>query len=290
MPSHPPVIAIEVWGTDADQLVATAVRAEELGFAAFYYGESPPGGPNLECWTVLAALARATSRIRLGPVIANALPLWRHPALLVHQALTVAALSGHRLDLRTGVGAAARFGRAWWGPHGVGYPNYAERLDDLVALLDTFDRLHTGTAGPMPIPVTIAATGRRALALAARRADCWETSFATPDELADRVGQIRALAAGRPITCSLEIDGFMASTPAGVERLLGRVRADRAGEDLEPVLARALVGTPADASARIAALAASGADRLVVALHDPHDADALEALAAAAAHASIALP
>lgn len=298
MPSAPPVIALEVWGADADQLVATAVRAEELGFAAFYYGESPPGGLNLECWTVLAALARATHTIRLGPVIANALPAWRHPALLVHQAVTVAAVSGGRLDLRTGVGAAAPFGRAWWGPHGVAYPGYDRRLADLVTLLDTLDRF-LGRAGPRPesdqgqspqatpaglgpIPVTIAATGPRALALAAERADCWETSFATPDELASRRAVMDELAAGRPIRCSLEVDGFVATTPAAFERLLARVRADRVGEDLDPVLARALVGTPADASARIAELAAAGADQLVVALHDPHDPDALDALAAAA--------
>lgn len=278
VPSAPPGIALEVWGADVDQVLATAIRAEQLGFDAFYYGESPPGGLNLECWTVLAALAGATSRIRLGPVIANALPTWRHPALLVHQALTVAALSGGRLDLRTGVGAAARFGRAWWGPHGIDYPGYGARLDDLVTLLDTLARL-----GPAahPIPVTIAATGRRAMALAAARADRWETSFATPGELTARRQVMDELTAGRPITCSLEIDGFVAADRAAARRLLGRVRTDRAAEDLDEVLARALVGTPAEVAARITELAGAGADHLVVALHDPHDPDALEALATA---------
>ncbi len=306
MPTAAPAIALEVWGADADQLVATAIRAEELGFAAFYYGESPPGGLNLECWTVLAALARTTSQIRLGPVIANALPTWRHPALLAHQAHTVSALSGGRLDLRTGVGAAERFGRAWWGPHGVDYPGYDRRLDDLVVFLDTLDTLdrsrarrpaavedeagnnHPGVrpdAQPdmaPPIPVTIAASGSRAMALAAARAHCWETSFAMPDELADRCRTMERLAAGRPISCSLEVDGFVAATPASVDRLLARVRSDRPDEDLDPVLGRALVGTPADTAVRIAQLAAAGADQLVIALHDPHDPEALEALASAA--------
>jgi len=276
VPLATPAIALEVWGTDVAQLMATARRAEDLGLAGFYYGESPPGGLNLECWTVLAALACATTRIRLGPVIANALPPWRHPALLVHQALTVSALSGGRLDLRCGAGAAARFGRSWWEPHGVRYPSYDRRLADLVVVLDTIDG-----SQPRPIPVTIAATGRRAMALAAARADCWETSFAIPAELTERHQEMQRLAAGRPVLCSLEIDGFMASTPAGVDRLLARVRVDRPAEDLEPVLARALVGTPADAAARIAELASAGADQLVVALHDPHDPDAMEALAAA---------
>lgn len=306
MPSAPPAIALEVWGADADQLVATAIRAEELGFAAFYYGESPPGGLNLECWTVLAALARATSRIRLGPVIANALPTWRHPALLVHQALTVTALGGGRLDLRTGVGAAAPFGRAWWAAAGVDYPDYGQRLADLVTLLDTVDRFRPrptidapqrrpGQPGPSdrpdpphPMSVTIAATGSRAMALAASRADCWETSFATPDELVARRREMDRLAAGRRITCSLEIDGFVASSPALLDRLLARARADRPAEDLDPVLTRALVGTPAEVALQLARLAAAGADQLTVALHDPHDPDALEALAAAVAVAASA--
>lgn len=301
MPPASPAVALEVWGDDADQLAATALRAEQLGFAALYYGESPPGGLNLECWTVLAALARVTTRIRLGPVIANVLPTWRHPALLAHQALTVARLSGGRLDLRTGAGAALRFGRAWWTtPHGVDYPAYDRRLADLTRFLDTLDeaRTHarrpadaaastdTGTTtdrrdSPPPIPITIAATGRRAMTLAATRADCWETSFATADELDERRRQMDILAAGRAVTCSLEIDGFVAATPVSVDRLLARVRADRQGEDLGPVLSRALTGTPADAAGRIAQLAAAGADQLVVALHDPHDPGALEALAAA---------
>jgi Luciferase-like monooxygenase len=61
---------IEVWGNDYRQILDTAAAAEELGFSAFYYGESPHS-LNLETWTVLAGVTARTTSIRIGPVIAN---------------------------------------------------------------------------------------------------------------------------------------------------------------------------------------------------------------------------
>ena len=310
-------VALEVWGADGDQVLATGRRAEQLGFHACYYGESPHG-LNLDCWTMLAALARTTTRLRLGPVIANILPTWRSTVLLGRHAATVARLSHGRLDFRTGVGAATSFGRAWWAPVGVDYPGYDQRLADLAHALETLRPLWagadgapppaapppgagtaapatgTGTLDPVtvpvpgglgpPVPLTVAATGARAMALAAAYAAVWETSFCTPVEVADRIARMARVAGVRPVTCSLEVDGFVAATPAAVGRLLDRVRTERGRtEDLEPVLARALVGTPPEVAAQIDALARAGVGQLLVALHDPHDPAALEALAAAVA-------
>ena len=115
--------------------------------------------------------------------------------------------------------------------------------------------------------------------LAATRADGWETSFCTPAEYADRNRVFSDLARDRTVVRSLEIDGFLATTSPGRGRLLDRVQAERGGEDLAAVLSRALVGTPEEAAVRMAELAAAGVDQLLVALHDPHDPDALQALA-----------
>ncbi|MDH3295034.1 MAG: LLM class flavin-dependent oxidoreductase [Acidimicrobiia bacterium] len=265
-------IALEVWSSDFDQVLATCHRAEELGLDGFYYGESPHD-LNLECWATLAALAQATTSIRLGPVVTNVLPSYRSTTLLIRQAAAVAAISGGRLDLRTGVGAAARYGRDWWEPQGVDYPGYDRRLADLEAMIGALDAAHPD------IPTTIAATGQRAMNLAATRADGWETSFCTPAEYADRNRVFSDLARDRTVVRSLEIDGFLATTSPGRGRLLDRVQAERGGEDLAAVLSRALVGTPEEAAVRMAELAAAGVDQLLVALHDPHDPDALQALA-----------
>ncbi len=300
-------IAIEVWSSSFAQVESTGRRAESLELDAFYYGESPHR-LNLDCWTTLAALAKSTERIRLGPVITNVLPDYRSTALLAKQASTVAEISGGRLDFRTGVGAAASFARPWWEPFGVDYPDYPERYGELERTLAALPELWAGAplvpdadaADPNGdgradaridagiavnhIPITVAARGSRAMALAAAHAATWETSFCTPAEFAEQAAAMATLAGGRPIERSLEIDGFVATDRRRLADLRQRLEADRGRtEDLTPIVAKALTGLPDEVADQLARLAAAGVDQVVVALHDPHDPDALEALAAAAA-------
>lgn len=284
-------VALEVWSSNFAEVESTCLRAESLGLMGFYYGESP-NDLNLDCWTTLAGLARSTDRIRLGPVITNVLPTYRSHALLAKQAATVDEISGGRVDFRTGAGASSLFGRRWWEPFGVDYPDYDIRLADLEVALDVLPRLwssrppgsESASSLVSAIPITIAAKADRALGVAAESADVWETSFCTPAEFADLDARFVELAPARTVTRSLEIDGFMSQTQRGLSHLLDRVRSDRGRtEDLEPVFARALVGTPAQAADRLAELAAVGVDQVVVALHDPHDPDAIEALTQTAA-------
>ena len=307
-------VALEVWSSSYEQVEATCVLAEQLGLDGFYYGESPHD-LNLDCWTTLAGLAVVTERIRLGPVITNVLPEYRSLVLLAKQAATVASISHGRVDVRTGVGASAAFGRPWWQPFGVSYPGYDQRLSDLVEALDVLPRLWAGetvtgeitarattkratdgdeTQQPRPlpenlvIPITVAASGERAMELAARRGDGWETSFCTPAEFAERNAAFSAItsdhAVSRAVIRSLEIDGFVSQTKGGLDHLLNRVRAERGpSEDLDRVLERGLIGLPSEVAEQLGALEAVGVEQVVVALHDPHDPDALRAIAEAAA-------
>ncbi len=284
-------VALEVWSADFSQVVDTCVRAERSGFDAFYYGEAPTG-LNLDCWTTLAALAERTSIIRLGPVIANVLDTYRSPALLGKQAATVAIISGGRLDFRTGVGAAVAYGRRWWEPYGVSYGVYDDRLAELrrtVGLLRPFwagepvefshgEAVTIGFDSPS-IPVTIAATGPKGMRLARELADTWETSFRTAAEF---TAQRQQFGNASTVTASLEVDAFVGTAASAVDRVLRRARAERGSEDLEAVFERALVGTPDVVADQLGALKTAGVHQVVVALHDPHDPDALEALADAA--------
>jgi len=82
-------------------------------------------GPCLEGWTALAALAQATSRVRLGVLVTG--NTYRHPAVLAKQATTVDHISGGRLEL--GIGAA-------WHTYeheafGIPFPSVRERLERL---------------------------------------------------------------------------------------------------------------------------------------------------------------
>src|SRR3954468_21863762 len=68
-------------------------------FAPIY---SDIDGPCLEGWTVLAALAAQTSRLRLGLMVAG--NTYRHPAIHAHIAATVDIISNGRLDFGVGAG------------------------------------------------------------------------------------------------------------------------------------------------------------------------------------------
>jgi alkanesulfonate monooxygenase SsuD/methylene tetrahydromethanopterin reductase-like flavin-dependent oxidoreductase (luciferase family) len=65
-------------GRDFERVVAVAQAAERLGFDSIWlydHLQTRDGDPEpmLECWTSLAALARETSRVRLGQIVTCAL-------------------------------------------------------------------------------------------------------------------------------------------------------------------------------------------------------------------------
>lgn len=88
------------WGTAAEQL-ELAVLGERAGWDGIFVWEAAYG---VDAWSLLAAMAARTTRIRLGTML-TPLP-WRRPWRVASQVATVDQLSGGRAILAVGVGAA----------------------------------------------------------------------------------------------------------------------------------------------------------------------------------------
>ncbi|HEV2107949.1 MAG TPA: TIGR03560 family F420-dependent LLM class oxidoreductase, partial [Thermomicrobiales bacterium] len=148
-------------------------------------------GPCLEGWTVLAALAAKTERLRLGLMVTG--NTYRHPAVLAKIAVTVDVISNGRLDFGIGAG---------WNEYehtSMGIPLYApgeriRRLDEaceIIKLLFTqptvdFDgryyQLKEARSEPKPVqhpypPFVIGGSGEQlTLRVVAKHADIWNFS------------------------------------------------------------------------------------------------------------------
>jgi alkanesulfonate monooxygenase SsuD/methylene tetrahydromethanopterin reductase-like flavin-dependent oxidoreductase (luciferase family) len=86
-------------GTATDQL-EQAMLAEESGWDGIFVWEA---GYGVDAWTLLAAIAARTKRVRLGTVL-TPLP-WRRPWKVASQVATLDQLSNGRAILTVGIGA-----------------------------------------------------------------------------------------------------------------------------------------------------------------------------------------
>src|SRR5690242_3948245 len=86
-------------GTAPEQL-ELAVQAEQAGWDGVYVWEA---GYGVDAWSLLAAMATRTTRVRLGTML-TPLP-WRRPWKVASQAVTLDQVSGGRAILAVGLGA-----------------------------------------------------------------------------------------------------------------------------------------------------------------------------------------
>jgi alkanesulfonate monooxygenase SsuD/methylene tetrahydromethanopterin reductase-like flavin-dependent oxidoreductase (luciferase family) len=121
------------WGADGDprELVAFAVRAEQLGFSSLFVNDSLIS-PRIEALTMLAALAPVTERATLGT--GALLPFLRRPIQAAQSLASVDLLSGGRLAVAVGAGFPGRFGQPFYTLSEVPWGRRFARLDETVAL------------------------------------------------------------------------------------------------------------------------------------------------------------
>jgi alkanesulfonate monooxygenase SsuD/methylene tetrahydromethanopterin reductase-like flavin-dependent oxidoreductase (luciferase family) len=199
-----------------DDLLGRFKHVEELGFdlvttADHFVDWKNPSVPWLEAWTVLAAVARETTRIRLATYVTQ-IPL-RNPAVLARQALTVDHISGGRLEVGLGTGLSIdpvydMIGIPNWEPKErvARFREYVEIVDRLLANESSsyegrYYRVKDAKMNPRPLqrprpPIVIAALAPVMLQHAARYANNWNSlSFADTfekqlAETAERVARI----------------------------------------------------------------------------------------------------
>ncbi len=199
--THPLRFGLKLSGQDTtiDTLRAVWRLADESGFDHVWdfdhlasIGDGGPDRPIYEGWTLQAAMAEATKRVRIGCLVTG--NTYRNPALLAKSAVTVDHLSGGRLEF--GIGAAwAEIEHQMYGfeglDHRVGLLSESLRIikslftEERTNFEGRYYHFKDAIANPKPIqkphpPFWIGASGPSTLRLVARHADVWNIAGGDP--------------------------------------------------------------------------------------------------------------
>ena len=240
-----------------DDVLGVVRHAEATGWDGAYVADhfmgdgssfGAPETPTLEATAALAALAGATERLRLAPLVLGT--TYRHPAVVAKWASTVDHASGGRLCLGIGAGWQVNEHEQY----GIDLPPVRERVDRFGEVCEVLHGLlrseRTAFHGrwfdlddalcepkPLqdPLPLLIGAKGDRMLGLVARWADEWNM-WGLPEALAERA-EVLARACERidrdPTTIRRSTQALVLLTDdaGAAERFLGAVapRAAYAG-------------------------------------------------------------
>jgi F420-dependent oxidoreductase-like protein len=283
-------------------LAALARLSEELGFDAFFRsdhymafdGDGLPGPT--DAWLTLAALARDTTRIRLGTLVTPV--TFRNPGPLAISVAQVDEMSGGRVELGLGTG--------WHdGEHaayGIPFPPIGDRfalLEEQLAIItglwstpvgERFDytgKHYTITNSPalpkpvqQPVPVIVGGWGeKRTPRLAAQYASEFNLPFAPVELFGDAVKRVRAAceAAGRdPATMRMTVAQTVCCGSDDAE--LAR-RASAIGQDPASLRTNNLGGLPNEIVDRIGAYGEAGADTVYLQVLDLADHDHVRLIA-----------
>ncbi len=204
-----PNLAVQIepqWGFAYEDMAAIAGAAEQSGWDALWvsdhllWDEQATDRNCYEAWTLLAALAVATSSLRLGTLVTcNS---YRHPSLLAKMAAGIDCISGGRVDFGIGAGWKEEEYRAY----GYAFPGIGTRQAQMSEAIDLtrllwsepyadFNgkhyQLERAVCAPKPVqapmPVWVGGHGDKLLRIVAEKADGWNMVFGRSlEELAGR--------------------------------------------------------------------------------------------------------
>lgn len=275
------------------ELLAMTRLAEQAGFDSIWLGdhllyrvEGEPDRAPFEAWALLAALAGATERIALGPLVACT--GFHNPAVLAKAAETVDEISGGRLILGLGAG----WNRAEFEAFGVSYDRRVDRFEEAFTIIRSLLRdgrvdfagaYHQARdcvlvpRGPRPngLPLMVGSLGERMLRITLPYVEMWNVWYADFD---NRVDGLKPLLARVDSACR-DVDrdpATLARTAALLVQLpggTGRKGGDPGERAIPPI-----AGTSEDIARELRAFAAAGISHVQLVL-DPITLESIEALA-----------
>lgn len=282
-------------GGTYDQLLAAALLAEREDLVSFarcdhYLSGREPRPDAMDAFANLAGLARDTEKVRLTVLVT---PLtFRHPAVIVKNAVTIDQMSGGRFDLGVGTGWMDLEHEAF----GIPFYDVAERfarLEDGIGYLKAaFGEGHSRYEGeyfsldadvqPKPTGLRMIIGGggdRRTPSLAGLWADEYNCFLSPPEVVGARIGVMREAAGERAVETTVMGHALVGATDSEYREKLARTaaRLDSTPEDLEERWTKAglILGTPGQAAEVVAALEAVGVERIYIQWLDLADYDGL---------------
>jgi alkanesulfonate monooxygenase SsuD/methylene tetrahydromethanopterin reductase-like flavin-dependent oxidoreductase (luciferase family) len=259
-------------GVSWDEWLALAEACEEHGVEALFRSDhylsqaAPRERAATDAWTLLAALAARTTRLRLGTLVSPV--TFRHPAVLAKAAAAVDHISAGRVE----VGMGAGWMQLEHEKFGFPFPETAERVRMLAEQIEIVDRqlredLLT-VQRPRP-PLIVGGGARRSTTVpAARFADEYNTYGVDPAEAASRKKRVVAAceAEGRD-PASLR---FSVMTPFLLDLDHARRFAERypnvgsASDWFEELRRRGLAGDPDELAAGLREFEAVGVEGVML--------------------------
>ena len=260
------------------EYLEVATAAEAAGFDGVWCSDhfmpadpSQLDGPVLECWSVLAAVAAAVPRVRIGAIVTG--NTYRHPAVLANMAATIDHISGGRLVLGLGAGWQENEHEAY-GIHFGTVGERLRRLDEACQIVTSlFSQPRTTFEGeyytlrdaplePKPVqehlPLLVGGGGEKVtMRIAAQYADEWniwglpdllKQKGAVLDEHCERLGRDPAT-----IARSAQALLYMGDDPAWLDEKRSRAAAF-------PVI----VGTPAEIVDVVGEYRDAGVDEYII--------------------------
>ncbi len=289
-------------GATYEQLLAVARATEAGGFDAFFRSDHylSMGGDGLpgptDAWVTLAALARETSRIRLGTLVSSATFRW--PGVLAITVAQVDAMSGGRVELGLGTG--------WYdGEHtayGIPFPALGERFERLEEQLAILTGLWSTPVGekfsysgahyslvdspalpkpfqkPRPPLILGGAGAKRTPRLAAAYADEFNVPFHGVADTQAQFTRVREACARRnrdPASLTLSAAQVVC---CGADEAEVAARARAIGREVDELRTNGAAGTPDEVAARLRELEAAGAGTVYLQVLDLDDLDHLQLL------------